>query len=633
MISTLRNKKKLTAFALWVVIAAFVGTIFFVWGMGDKVSEANFAVSVDDSVISDGDFQQKLEITRENFRRLFGNNADEMLKNDTLEKTVLEQLINETLLKNEAARLNIPVSDAEVATYVQGIEAFKTDGVFDMQRYTDLLGRNRMTPQIFEAGVRSDITVQKMSDIIRKSVTVTDKEIQAEYVFRNTQAVVSYIELNADDALASVTYSPEDIKKFYNSNKEEYRVPEKADFKVLVFDPAGFRPQINVTDKEAEAYFIKNKETLKQVEQVKASHILIKVADWKNEQLVAEKYAQAGIILGEIKKGADFAEMAKKYSEDASGQNGGDLGFFSRGQMVVPFETAAFSLKPGGISDVVKTEYGFHIIMVTDKKEAVNPTLAEIKPQIIEAIKAERTAGAFRNEVYEQYKEIVNASNLTAFNQKKGGKLPIAEVKGITATGEGTPMAGMPDVLKSIMSLNKSEISQLIDVGERKFIFEMTEKYPSYIPKLENILPAVENDYKEHKSLEITKAQAAELAKLGSIKAAAEKTGKAVVTPTAFTRNEPIQGLGLNNDLMDSVFKAKQGAFIAKPYDLGRKVYAVQVVSTAKPSLDRLAEQKEQIASALLGVKTGEALKDYLAALKKNAKIVVSPRYEQFYKK
>lgn len=633
MISTLRNKKKLTALALWVVIAAFVGTIFFVWGMGDKMSEANFAISVDETTISDNDFQQKLEVTRENFRRLFGENTDELLKNDTLEKTVMDQLISEALLINEAARLNIPVSDAEVATYVQSIEAFKTEGVFDMQRYTDLLGRNRMTPQIFETGVRRDITVQKMSDLIKKSVAVTDKEIAAEYVYRNSQAVISYVELNADDALATVTFTPEDIKKYYVEHKEDYRVPEKADFKVLVFDPAGYNPDIKITDAEVEAYFIKNKETIKQVEQIKASHILIKVDDWKNEQSVQEKYTQARIILDEIKKGADFAEMAKKYSNDASGQNGGDLGYFTRGQMVVPFETAAFGLKPGEISDVVKTEYGFHIITVTDKKEATNPTLASMKDQIIDTMKKERIASSFRDTVYDKYKEIVDASNLTAFNQKNGNRLPIAEIKGISATGEGTPLAGMTDVLKKIMALNKTEISQLIEVGERKFVFEMTEKHDAFIPKLENIKAVVENDYKEFKSLETVKAQAAELAKNNGIQAIAEKTGKTVVTPVAFSRTEPITGLGLDNALMDSIYNAKSGSFIAKPYELGRKVYVIHVDMIAKPAMDKLPEQREQIYSALIGVKSSAALKDYITSLKKAAKIVVSPRYEKYYTK
>ncbi|MGE4319797.1 MAG: SurA N-terminal domain-containing protein [Deferribacterales bacterium] len=630
MISTLRNKKKLTAFALWFVIAAFVGTIFFVWGMGDKTAEANLAVEVDGVKISTTDFQQKVESTRENFRRLFGNNVDQLLKNDTIEKTVMSQVINEALLTNEAKRLKIPVSDAEVASYIQSMQAFQTDGKFDKERYTELLSRNRMTPQIFEASVRSDITVQKMTEIIKKSVTVSDAEIMNEYNYRNTQAVVSFIEFSADDALSGVKYTDADIAKYYDEHKDDYRVPQKADFKAVVFDPATYVPDIKVTDAEIEAYFIKNKEALSQPEEVKASHILIKVSDFKNDKEANEKFQLAKKVLAEIKAGADFAEEAKKYSEDGSASNGGDLGYFPKGQMVVPFETAAFALKTGEVSDIVKTQYGFHIIKVTDRKEATNPTIDQVRDVVIEAIKQEKGQASFRTAVYDKYKEIVNASNISAYNEKSEQKLPVAEIKGITETGEGTPLAAMPDVLKKIMNLNKTEISQLIDLGNKKMIFEMTEKYESYIPKLDDIKANVTDDYKAVKSLEAMKATAKVYLSSASVKDASDKSGKVFSVSPAFIRSEPIAGLGMNNELMDSIFSSKPVSFLKEPYVLGRKVYLVQVDSLTKPAQDKLSEQKDQISSALLGVKSAEALKDYINALKKEAVIKASPRYQQY---
>lgn len=161
MISSLRNKKKLITFSLWFVIAAFVGTIFFVWGVGDKVQSQLYAAKVDGVTITDQEFRDKVENTRNQFRQLFGNNIDEILKGDTLEKTVMETLITETLLRNEANRLNIPASDAEVAANIQSVQAFQTDGQFDQQLYVQLLSRNRLTPQIFESSIRRDITLQK----------------------------------------------------------------------------------------------------------------------------------------------------------------------------------------------------------------------------------------------------------------------------------------------------------------------------------------------------------------------------------------------------------------------------------------------------------------------------------------
>lgn len=633
MISTMRNQKKITAFVLWFIIAAFVGTIFFVWGIGDKVSKQNFAVKINDVTISDQDFQQRLDAARENFRRLFGNNSDALLKDNVLEKTVLDQAITETLLSQEAERLNIPVSDSEVAASVQSIEAFQDNGVFNMQRYTDLLARNRLTPQMFEANVRNDLTVQKITDLIKKSVYVTDQEIKNEFLYRNTSAVVSYVELNADDFNSSIKYTQEDLQKYYDANKKDYRVPEKADFKVLVFNPQQYTPNVAVSDKEIENYYINNKATLAQPEKVRASHILVKVADWNNKSAVDAAQQKIDGILSEVKGGADFAEEAKKYSDDPSGKSGGDLGYFTKGQMVPQFEAVAFRLKPGDVSDVVKTQFGFHIIKVTDKQgSSEQPTLEMVKPKIIEEIKKAKTDASFRAAVYDKYRQIVDASNLSAYNLKHNNELPLAVLKGVTASGAGTPFAKMPDITKNIMKLNKSEISELMDAGTSKLVFEMTNKYPAYIPKLKDIQATVIKDYVSHKSIEAAAAKAEEYAKLGNIQAVGSASGKTPVTPVAFIRTEPISGLGMNNGLMDMIFKTKPGTFISKPYTIGKKVFLVEVVSLTKPDMKNLATQKDGIVSALVGTKSDAAFKDYVASLKKKAKIEVNDRYKAYVK-
>lgn len=634
MISTMRNQKKITTFVLWFIIAAFVGTIFFVWGIGDKVSQQSFAVKVNNETISDQDFQQKVDAARENFRRLFGNNSDQLLKDSTLEKTVMDQLIGDTLLKQEAERLNVPVSDAEVAAAVQNVEAFQDNGVFNMQRYTDLLSRNRLTPQMFEANVKSDLTVQKMTDLIKKSVSVTNTEIQKEYAYRNTSATVSYIELNADDFASSVKYTPADIQKFYDSNKKDYRVPEKANFKVLVFDPMQYRPNIPVSDKEIEDYYIKNKATLVQPEKIRASHILVLVKDWKDTNAVAAAQKKIQTILSEIKGGADFAAEAKKYSDDGSGKNGGDLGYFTKGQMVPQFEAAAFKLNTGEVSDIVQTQYGFHIIKVTDKQgSTATPTLEQVKAKVIDEIKKEKAQASFRAAVYDKYRQIVNASNMTAYNLKNKNELPLVDLKGVTATGKGTPLEKMPEIAKKIMQLNKSEVSELIDAGDKKFIFEMTDKFPAYTPKLKDIQSTVEKNYVAMKSVEAAVAKSKEYSKLGNVQAVAAASGKSIVTPASFIRTEPISGIGMNNSLMDMIFKAKPGSFLPKPYTVGKKVFLVKVVSLAKPDMKKIGDQKDSIVSALVGTKSAEALKDYISSLKKKAKIELNDRYKGYYTK
>jgi peptidyl-prolyl cis-trans isomerase D len=634
MISKLRQQKKMTVFALWFVIAAFVATIFFAWGIGDKVAQSHYAIKVNDTVISDADFSQKLDATRENFRSLFGNQVDQLMKDNLLEKTVMNDLIAQALLIDEAKRLNIPVSDAEVQMYIQNMQSFQQDGQFNLEQYTAILARNRMTPAIFEAKVKEDITNQKMNEIIKGSVSITDKEIDMEYKFRNSSAVVNYIEFNAQDFESSVKMDEAAIKKYYEDNKDEYKVPEKANFIALVFDPAVIQNlDIPVADKEVEDYFIRNKASLTQPESVKASHILFKVDNWNNANDVAAKEALAKQVLGMAKGGSDFAELAKKYSADSSGQNGGDLGYFTKGQMVPQFEAAAFGLKNGEVSDIVKTQFGFHIIKAIDHKIETSPTMEQAKPQIIELIKKEKGQAAFKSFVFDKYKEIVAESNITAYNKKNGNKLPVVTLNGITETGAGTPLEGKPEIAKKLMAMTKTEISQIMDFDNKKVIFEMTDKFPAFIPKFEDIKTLVEGEYKAQESVKAAEKAAQDAAKVANIQEAAAKAGKSFATPKAFTRNEPIDTIGMNNDLMDAVFKAKAGSFLQKPYVVGSKVFLVQVVSVTPPAAAISADLKEQISSALLGVKQEEAVKDYVASLKKKAKIEVNPQYQQYYVK
>jgi len=632
MISSLRNKKGLITFSLWFIIAAFVGTIFFVWGVGDKAQQQLYAAKVDDAVITDQDFRNKVESTREQFRQLFGNNADQLFVDSNLEKTVMQTLISEALLRNEAARLNIPVSDAEVAANIQSIEAFQTDGQFDQNKYVQLLARSRLTPQIFEDSFRNDILLQKMEELIKNSVAVSDIEMQKEYTYRNTEATIRFLEISADNYVTKVSMDDEAVKAFYEENQENYRVPEKADVKYVTFDKDSFNKEFSTDDKEIEQFFIQNKESFTQPEQVRAAHILFAFDNWGDEMAANEVYKKAKSVLKEIKNGADFGEMAKKYSDDGNAEMGGELGFFTRGQMVPEFEEAAFNTKPGEVSDVVKTQFGFHIIKVEEYEPEKNPTLDEVKDQIKEMIIEQKGNNAFRTYVFETYKDILNKSNITAYNQDAEDKLETNEIKGLTAAGNKEPLTGLQDVASKLMKLNKTELSQVIDVRGTQMVFEITEKYDSYIPELKDVKEKVLADFISTKSLELAKKQAEEAAELGSMDEAAEKLKKTYTTTPKFKRNEPISGLGMNAALMEDIFNSEPEQFIQNAYTVGSKVYLVQVKDIIKPDYAEIDDQeKEDIKSALYGTKTSQAVTDYVESLKAKAEIIISPRYKDFY--
>lgn len=632
MISSLRNKKKLITFSLWFIIAAFVGTIFFVWGVGDKAQEAFYAVKVDKTVVTDAQFRQKVEDTRNQFRQLFGNNIDDVLQGSTIERTVMDTLINEALLRNEAARLEIPVSDAEVAANLQGMQTFQTDGKFDPQLYVQILARNRLIPQIFEESLRQDILLQKIQMLIQDSVAVSDEEINKEFVYQNTEASIRFLELAAEDFRTQVEVTDEALEAFFEEYKEAYRVPAQADFIYTVFDENEIKDEYKATDAEIEDFFVRNKEALKEPAKVSAAHILLKVDNWDDELAANEIYKKAKDIREQIVNGADFAEMAKKYSEDSTAANGGELGYFTKGQMVPEFENAAFSTESGQISEVVKTQFGFHIIKVTDNVAEKDPTLDEARETIASLIEDQKSGSAFRNYVYDIYREILNKSNITAYNKDAEEKLEVHEIKGLTATGNVAPLIGLSDTASRLLAMTKSEVSQVTDVGGLKIIFEMTEKYDSYIPEFADVKDQVAEHFIQVKSLEMAQAKAKEASELGSMDKAANMLKKSYTTTPKFMRNDPISGLGLNPRLMEDIFSSDAEAFLNDTYTVGGNVFIVQVKEITEPDPASITDsQKEQIEAALYGVKSEAALSGYVQNLRSKAKIEVSPRYLEFY--
>lgn len=632
MISSLRNKKKLTTFSLWFIIAAFVGTIFFVWGVGDKAQEQLYAAKVNGVMITDQEFRQRVEDTRNQFRQLFGNNIDELLEGNSIEKTVMDTLINESLLRGEAEKLGIPASDAEVAAQIQSIQAFQTDGKFDQQLYVQLLGRNRLTPQIFEDSIRRDLTLQKMDDLIRKSVEVSPKEIDLEYVYRNTEASIRYLELSADDFIGGVELTDEALNAFYEENKEAYRVPTKADFKYVAFNAESYKGSFDATDSEIESFFIQNKDAFKEAEKVSAAHILLKVDNWSDEMAANEIYKKAKDIREQLANGADFAALAKKYSQDGTAQTGGELGFFTRGQMVPEFEKAAFETKPGEISDVVKTQFGFHIIKVNEYVPETNPSLDQVRDRIAAMIKDQKAQSSFRTYVFDTYKQIVNKSNITAYNADAEEKLEVHEIKGLSAAGDVAPLLGNTNAATRLLVLNKSELSQVMEVGEDKMIFEMTEKYDSYIPELNDIKEQVTADFMKAKSLELAQNTAKEAAQLATMDDAANQLKKSYTTTPKFKRNDPITGLGINQRLMGDIFTSEAGKFIQDAYTVGSKVFLVQVKEIYKPDASLMSDQeKAEIKAALYGTKSTQAVESYVANLKSKAEIIINQRYSEYY--
>ncbi|UOD35340.1 SurA N-terminal domain-containing protein [Deferribacteraceae bacterium V6Fe1] len=625
MLTMMRNQKKVLSFFLWLVIVAFIGTIFLVWGMGGKTSSANYAIKVNDYKISYREYQNAYENMSNTLRQLFGDQVNEIPEFKNLSKAVVDDLVNKYLLIEEANKRGVFVSDTEVLHAIATTKSFQVNGRFDQQRYIQVLSLNGINPETYEASIREGMLVNKMESLIRNSVNVTDQEIEKEYIYRNSSAVIRYLSLEPEKFRNQVAAAEEDVKAFYEENKENYRVPEKIKVKYVVFDEKDYNTEVKVTDQEAENYFLQNKTNFHQDEQLEARHILVRVKDFNDKKENDAALKKINDALKEIEKGKSFAEVAKKYSEDTTAANGGYLGFFKKGVMVKEFEDAAFGLKPGEVSKVVKSPFGYHIIKVEKKLEDKDLSFEEAKAQIIQKIKSEKEKAGFKAYIFDTYRDILNESNITAYLKKYPNKMPVYETNYFSIDENVAPFGNDNKVKSNIFKLDMAEISSVVDLNGKKYIFELEDRKESYIPTFDEIKDTVKSDYVDNKALEISKkALESELDTAKSVEDVAKKLKITYTTTPSFKRLEPIPSLGADSNLVNEIYKVKKG-IIKKVYVLDGRPYLVEVLSVEKPDMAGLADEKENLKAFLLTLKQDEAFKSYIESLKNKAEIYIDP--------
>ena len=341
--------------------------------------------------ITVSDFTRAYNAQMAQFRNAYGGNmSPAMLRQLGMDRQVLQQMIDQEAVLAEATRLGISATDAEVRDRIVSIPAFQENGQFiGEQRYRQLLRLQRppITAAQFEDEIRNSVILDKMRATLTEWITVSDADADAEYRRRNEKVSLELVSFPTVSFLDQVQVTDADVAAYFEQSKDTYRIGERRKVRYLLLDAQAIRNNITVPEQDIQRAYRQNIDQYSQPEQVRVSHILLNT-EGKDEAAVR---ARAEDLLKQIKGGADFEALAKANSQDpASASKGGDLDFFGRGRMVPEFEAVAFTLPVGQLSDVVRTQYGFHIMKVTDKKAAEVQPLDAVRPQITEQLKFER---------------------------------------------------------------------------------------------------------------------------------------------------------------------------------------------------------------------------------------------------
>src|SRR6516225_8070171 len=381
---------------VWVLLififSVTLVTLYIPIGDLSSVATTNDVAAIGGERVSAKEFQTAY---RNYIDRMRSQLSPEMLKAFRFDRQILDSLITRHVVMEEARRLGLSVSPAEVEQKVLENPAFRDGGNFiGMPRYEAILQQNNLTVEEFESSVRDDILMEKLRTLVGAGVSLTDKEVEEEYHKRNEKAKLSYFVIDPSKLEAKANVSEQEQKDYYEKNKTKYTVPEKRQAKYIYVESVKQRPFVTATDDELRQYYSQHSTEYNLPARISAQHILFKTQGKTPEEIEAIK-TKARMVLERAKKGEDFGALAKQYSEDSTASTGGDLGDFKRGQMVPEFDKVAFSLGVGAISDLVPSQFGIHIIKVNAKQESRERPFEEMKEAIrpiVETRKAEQKA-------------------------------------------------------------------------------------------------------------------------------------------------------------------------------------------------------------------------------------------------
>jgi peptidyl-prolyl cis-trans isomerase D len=507
----IREKK----FGVRILLGVFLGAISISMLLylvpqqtGSEITGADVVAQVGNQTITTSDVQTQLN-------RISRNGQIPRGILPLYARQTLDQLIFERSLELEAERLGMRVTDEEHADLLRKVvpTAFAGDTFIGMDKYTnEVQARFQMSVPEFESEIKKELLQQKFQQLVTDGITVSDDEVRAEYLRANEKIKLDYVLIKPDDLQAKIEASDAELGAYFEKNKARYVVPERRTVDYATLDFAQLRQRAQVTEDDEKIYYQQHIDAYKLEDRAHVAHILFKTVG-KTDAEVTEIKAKAADVLNKAKHGAKFADLAKQYSEDTTKDKGGDLDWIVRGQTVPEFEAAAFSLPKGSISDLVKTQYGFHIIQVIDRETARTQTFDEVKAAIqaqLQQQKAEQLGDTLSAQIAD---EIRRTGRVPIEELAKKFNLMTGEAKLVEANQPLPELGNAPGLLDNVFRLRVGDLSAPARTDRGYVVFSVKEIQPTHPATLAEVRERVLADYRHEKALDLAKTRAEELAK------------------------------------------------------------------------------------------------------------------------
>jgi peptidyl-prolyl cis-trans isomerase D len=628
MLDRMRRHKNWLKWSLALVCLAFV--IFyipdFLRGSDAGAASSDTIAKVEGHEITGGEFRRTYQAQLQAYRSAYGGNmSDQLLKQLGIEQQILQQMVDEQAALAEGTRLGVEVSDEEVRQRIFATPAFQDNGHFiGEQRYQQLLRRQSppMIPAEFENGIRRSLTVEKLRSLLSGWLSIPDNELEQEYRRRNDKVKLAVVSFTTDSFRTQANATDAEVASYFDAHKPDFKIPEKRKIRYLLIDIDALRAKVVVPSADIERAYNDGIDQYTTAEQLRASHILLKT-EGKDDATVK---AKAEDVLKQAKAGADFAELAKKYSEDeGSGKNGGDLDYFGRGRMVPEFDQAAFAMQPGQTSDLVKTQYGYHIIKLVDKKPATTRTLADVKQQLTDQLAYERA----------QAQAADFAQNLEQQIGKPADLDKVAKAQGVAVQESGffardEPILGLgpsPEASSRAFEMKQGDVSGSVRTSRGFAFLTLVGKQDPYVPKLEEVKTRVRDEVIKQKARDMSRQKATEIAaKLRGapdFEKAAKAAGVEAKTTELLARDSPIPDLGVAPAVEEVAFKLQVGA-VSGPIAIDTGTAVIKVLEKKETTPSELAAAKDKFREEVLGDRRNRFFSAYMVKAKERMRIEVN---------
>jgi peptidyl-prolyl cis-trans isomerase D len=625
MLQILRRKAQSPLIQIIVVVIALV---FIFWGVGTNMRNSNqSAIVVNGEEISFQQYSQAYDRAYQQLTKQFGGNVPKGLAESLgLKQQVVNQIIQTALLRQGASAMGIEVSGDDIRTFIETMPQFQDNGAFSMERYKSILASNKMAPNKFEQSLRFD----QLSEVAARRIGsfgafTTESEIEDIYSQLNEKIVVKYVRLAPADYTDKVTIDEAALASWFETAKDNYKTDPQIKIKYLAISYAEVGKKVIIDQPKIEEYYNSNIKTFRVPEQRHARHILIQAGENDSAVVHKEKAAKAAMVQKLAKNGSDFISLVKQYSEDPGKNNGGDLGFFTAGQMVPAFDQAVFTMQPGTVSEVVKTQFGYHIILLEEIKPASTKTLAEATNQIIATLQSKEAESLAFQVANTAYEAIIGIGSLDKYSEGHGD-IKVQQTEFFNKANAPAALKNDQQLLDKAFELNKGELSSLIKGQSGYAVVFIEDKKEPEIPELTAVRAAAEKDYRKVKSQELAETAAKDV--LSAVKAgkafdiAAQEKGLSVKVSEPLGQNASEGKSAFPASLLQTAFLlSKSSPLPEAPGRAGDDFYVYTFVSRDIPKMPENAEEVEKYKNSLQRYKQQQLLAAWLRHLEVDAKI------------